>query len=277
MTHRILALLGSLCLATTAAADCEHRAERNLDLDAAGLEALELRAGAGDLEVRGEPGLAAIEVRGTACASEAGWLEGIQLVHRIEGGRAIVEARIPDQDEEQFSWFGNSYRRLDLRVRMPARMLADIADSSGELQLAGVAGAVVIDSSGDLDIEDIAGDLRVTDTSGDIDVRNVGGSFHVAADSSGDIEAETIGGDATVEVDSSGDITLQQVRGDARVKRDSSGGIRFADIDGSAAVGNDSSGSIEATRIGRDFTVDSDSTGDIVHRDVAGEVRLPTR
>lgn len=274
MNHRVLALLGGLCLASAATADdCEHRAERNLDLDAGAFATLALRAGAGDLDIRGEPGLATIEVRGTACASEAEWLEEIQLVQRTEGDRVIVEARIPDQ--EQTSWFGNSYRRLDLRVRMPARMLLDAADTSGDLQLTGVAGATVTDTSGDLEVDAIAGELRITDTSGDIEVSDVGGTLHVVADSSGDIEAEGIGGDALIEVDSSGDITLRQVRGDARVRLDSSGGIRFTDIDGSATVGTDSSGSIEATRIGRDFTVENDSTGGIEHRDVAGVVRVP--
>lgn len=276
MNHRYLTLLVGLGLASTATADdCAHRAERNLDVAAGALATLDLRTGAGDLDVRGSAGLDRIEVRGIACASDADLLSSIQLSHRTEGDRALVATEIPQIEDT--SWFGSTYARLDLEIRVPARMLLEARDSSGDFDLRGIAGASITDSSGDLEIEEIAGDLRLTDTSGDIEVRALGGSLHIASDSSGDLEADGVGGNVAIDSDSSGDIVLQQVRGDAHVRQDSSGEIRFADVDGSAMVGKDSSGSIEASRIGRDFTVQSDSSGGIEHRDVTGEVRLPAR
>lgn len=274
MKQLTLAMLGCLGLVSAAPAMdlCEHSAERNLDVDASGIEALNLLARAGELEVRGEAGLEQVVVRGKACASDADRLDAIQLTHGASGGILTVAVEMPEQVS---GWFGNSYQRLDLDVRVPARLALDLADSSGEARVRGVASAKVQDSSGELVIEDIAGDLQVTDSSGDIDVRNIGGDFLVPMDSSGDIDAREVAGNVRVLRDSSGDIRLREVRGDARVENDSSGDIRFADVDGSAFVGTDSSGSILAERIGRDFTVERDSSGGIRHEDVAGQVSVP--
>jgi len=269
-----LAVLAWLGMASCAAAmgDCAHHAERNLDLDAGGVATLALAARAGELDIRGEPGLQQIVVRGTACASSADLLQSIQLLHRAEGDRRMVTVEIP---KSEGGWFGDHYQRLDLEVRVPAQLALEIADSSGDTRIQGVGRTTVQDSSGELRIDDVTGDLTITDSSGDIHVRGVSGGLHVPADSSGDIDARNIGGSVVIEHDSSGEIELQQVRGDARIEVDSSGGIAFADIDGSAFVGTDSSGSIEATRIGGDFTVERDGSGGITHREIAGDVHLP--
>ena len=274
MTHRPLFLLCGLALASTAVADdCAHRAERNLDLEAAGIATLELRTGAGDLKVVGEPGLERIVVRGIACASKAEWLDGIRLVHRSSGDLLQLATEIPET-EDGSSWFGSNYRRLELSIRVPARLVLDAQDSSGDVEIEGVAGLLIQDSSGDLEIERIAGDVRITDTSGDIEVSDVGGSVHVVSDSSGDIEIEDVAS-VTIDADSSGDIELKRIRGDAHVARDSSGDIEFEDVQGSASVGTDSSGSIRAVRIAGDFSVGADSGGGIEPGEVGGVVRLP--
>lgn len=276
MPHRALALLIGLALAQAAAADdCSHRAERNLDLDASAITVLELRAGAGDLDIRGVEGLQQVEVRGVACATSEELLDGIRLSHSLDGERLLVGTTIPEVEDG--GWFFSRYAYLDLSLRVPSRLLLEAQDSSGDFELRGVAGASIVDSSGDLEIEDIAGDLRVTDTSGDIEISRVGGNVHIPSDSSGDIEIDHVAGNVTVDSDSSGDIEIAKVRGDAHVERDSSGDIRFEDVDGNASVGSDSSGSIEAVRIGRDFSVEADSSGSINHNDVTGAVRLPAR
>lgn len=273
MNPRTLALLGCLGLVPAAnASDCEYRDQRELDLDASGVTVLEVAAAAGSLEITGEPGLERIVVRGVACASDDDRLDAIRLVERREGDRVVVAAEMPESGS---GWFGNSYQRLDLNFRVPARMALEVSDSSGDASIRGVAAASVQDSSGDLDIRDIAGDLSITDSSGDIDVRGVGGGLRIPSDSSGDIEVAGVEGDVVIEHDSSGDIELREVRGSARVEVDSSGSIDFADIDGDAFVGTDSSGDITATRIGRDFTVQRDGSGSIRHRDVAGTVDVP--
>lgn len=268
-----LGLIGWLgAVAPAAAFDaCEHSAERNLDIDARAIDTLALSARAGELEIRGEPGLEQIVVRGRACASDAERLADIRLTERRDGATAVVAVEMPEQDG---GWFGNAYQRLDLEIVVPARLALDVADTSGDAGIRGVNRATVKDSSGDLEIEDIAGQLLLTDSSGDIDVRGAG-EVRVANDSSGDIDIADVSGSVAIDNDSSGDLIVRDVQGDARVDGDSSGDIRFADIGGSATVGNDSSGDIIADRIGRDFTVRNDGSGRIRHTDVQGQVSVP--
>lgn len=270
------AVLLALPLAASAE-DCAFRADRMLDLDANGLGQLKLDTGAGDLVVEGVPGLAKIEIRGKACASEEDVLAGIQIFGQRESGSAVVGTKIPDEGHD-WSLFGSHYAYMDVHVRMPAGLKLDLRDSSGDLEVSRLANGLDLkDSSGDIRLRDIAGAVNVTDTSGDIDVRGVAGDFTVISDSSGDINVDDVKGEAVVQEDSSGDITLRHVSGDARVDRDSSGDVDFEDIGRDAIVGADSSGEIVADEVHGNFTVGSKSggSGNIRHHGVSGKVTLP--
>lgn len=272
MSRASAALLLLSVAGAAAADDCEHRAERNLDLDAAGITVLELRAAAGDLEIRGDAGLDRIVVRGTACASNADLLADMQLLERREGDRQSIAVEMPEVTE---GWLWNTvYRYLDLDVRVPARLMLDVVDSSGDTSVRDVASLTLKDSSGDLAIGGIEAGVELRDSSGDIEVREVG-ALTIVSDSSGDIEVANVAGDVLIEDDSSGDIEIADVRGGARVVSDSSGDIRFERVTGSAEVGSDSSGGIRAVRIGGDFRVGRDGSGGIAHEDVAGVVDIP--
>ena len=257
--------------------DCAFRADRSLDIDAKGLSVLKLDTGAGDLVVEGVAGLAAIEVRGKACASEEGKLAAIQLVQQREGSVASVGTRIPEQGDD-WSLFGDHYLYMDVRVRMPAGLKLDLRDSSGDLEISGLtSGLDLKDSSGDIVLRNLAGAVNVTDTSGDITARGISGDFTVISDSSGDINTDDVKGSAVVQEDSSGDISLRHVGGDARVDRDSSGDIEFVDIGRDAVVGADGSGEITADGVKGNFSVGakSSSGGEIRQHDVAGKVNVP--
>jgi hypothetical protein len=257
--------------------DCRFGAERSLDVDAGGVRTFKLDTGAGDLDVVGVPGLARIEIRGKACASEEAALAGIQFVEQHEGAVASVATKIPN---EGFQWalFGGQYAYLDVHVRMPAGMKLDLRDSSGDLEVSGLTGGVdVVDSSGDITLRDLGGPVNVTDTSGDIDVRGIAGDFTVISDTSGDIQIADVRGDALVREDSSGDVEFHRVAGNARVDRDSSGDIEFDDIGRDAGVGSDSSGEIRARHVRGNFNVQSKSGGskNIAYSDIGGKVSIP--
>ena len=276
---RIVAIVLFALPLVALADDCEFRAERSLDIDAKGLTLFKLDTGAGDLVVEGVPGLARIEVRGKACASEEGELAGLQFAQQREGATVTVGTVIPDEDSNSFSLFGGHYRYIDVQVRMPAGLKLDLRDSSGDLEVSGITNGLDLkDSSGDIKLHDLGGAVNVTDTSGDIDVSGVAGDFTVISDSSGDINVEKVKGSAVVQEDSSGDITLKHVGGDARVDRDSSGDINFIDIGRDAVVGVDGSGDITADGVKGNFTVGakSSTSGEIRHHDVGGTVTLPT-
>lgn len=251
---------------------CEFSAERPLDIDAGGIATLEMLARAGDLEVIGRADQARIEVRGKACASSEALLQEIKLVQRRQGDRQTVEVLMPE-----LGGWGNDQATLDLVLTVPARLHLQLQDSSGDIEVSGLASLDALDSSGDLGVREIGGDVALQDSSGDIEVRGIGGNVLVRVDSSGDISIQDVRGDAMVERDSSGSITLQDIQGDATVEVDSSGEIEFVRIGGNALVGTDSSGSIRAYGVARDFTVRHDGSGDIDHRDVRGKTVIPAR
>ncbi|HVF35235.1 MAG TPA: hypothetical protein VND91_07915 [Candidatus Saccharimonadia bacterium] len=250
---------------------CEFTAPRTLDLAANGVDTLVVRAKAGSLEIRAAAG-ESIAARGTACASDAKSLEAIRLVQSREGRSLVLSVEIP---EDSGDGWNNVQRALDLDITVPARLALQVQDSSGDATIRGVASVTVQDSSGDLRIDAIAGNVVVTDSSGEIDVRDVGGDVRIPADSSGDITARNVRGTVEVEQDSSGSISLSDIGGDALVGVDSSGEIEFARITGSARVDRDSSGGIEADDIGRDFVVRADGSGGISHDGVRGRVDIP--
>lgn len=231
---------------------CAFSAPRNLDLPAGAVKALVVHAAAGGLEIRGEPGLAQVQVRGLACASSQEMLDGIRLVQRREGERLVVAAKLPEH-----KGLFDGERRLDLELRVPSRLALEISDSSGAASVEHVAALRMQDSSGDLRIAHILGTVRVEDSSGSLDVRDVG-ALHVPNDSSGEIRVSGVRGDAIIDVDSSGSVEMR-------------------DIGGNARVGQDSSGIIVAENVAGDFSVEHDGSGGIEHRGVRGKVRLPTQ
>lgn len=276
MLRSILLLPLALAPLTALADDCDHAAERTLDIDAAGISTLHFDASAGELDIRAVPGLARIEVRGRACHSDEEGLAGIQLVQERTGADVRVSAVIPDPGSRS-GLFGNSHAYMDLRVRMPDAIRLVLRDSSGELRVEGLrAGLDLTDSSGDIELHDIGGGVEVADSSGDIDARTIEGDFTVRSDSSGDIDIAGVEGNVRVRDDSSGDIDIRDVTGDAEVGRDSSGSITFDTIGGSTKVGADGSGDIRASKVRGDFTVERKANADSIHhRDVGGRVSLP--
>lgn len=252
--------------------DCEHTASRDLDLDAGDITTLEVVARAGALDIRGEADARQVVVRGKACAASAESLAQIRLVERREGDRLVVTAELPENDG---GWGSNDYSSLDLTLTVPSRVALKVSDSSGAADIRHVTSAEVEDSSGELRLSDIAGDVTVADTSGVIVIERIGGNVMINSDGSGGIQIEDVAGNAVIREDGSGEIEFRQVRGDAIVEKDGSGSISFVAIGGNARVDEDGSGSIEANDIGRDFVVGRDGSGGIDHANVRGSVRIP--
>lgn len=247
----LLALLTAVPLLLPAHQECSYTASRSATVPAAGAETLRLLARAGELRVVGRPGLTEVRVRGEACSSHERYLEGIQLVTAREGDAVRVEARMPEM-----RGIGSFQARLDLVVEVPAAMIADVEDSSGDLEIRNVAALRLVDSSGGVVVQDVAGGVDIDDNSGDVRLARIG-SLRLS-DSSGGVEVEGVNGGVVVEEDSSGDLDFRDVRGTVLVRRDSSG-------------------SIYASRVGGDFLVERDGSGGIRYDEVAGTVRIPPR
>lgn len=234
--------------------DCEHRREIEKSLDVADSRALDVIAGAGDLEIAGRDGLDEVRVKATICASDEDWVRDTDV--ELEAGEVATVAVRMANGNGGSSWFGNDYLVVDLEIEVPAGLALAVKDSSGDVSIVGTGPVSVRDSSGDIELERITGDVLLADSSGDIELRDIDGSVEVEQDSSGDMEG-------------------RDIRGGVLVVRDSSGDIRFEDVRDDFVVERDSSGDIVARNVGGDFRVLRDGSGGIRHEGVVGEVLVP--
>lgn len=237
-----------------AQSNCKYEDELTVSAAVGGGDALRILAGSGSLQVDGVAGLSEVRAVARACASHEEFLSDLDVTLEQNGGTLVLETHYPDFDGMR-SW-GNRYARLDLRLEVPMGMAADIADSSGEIALAGLGALTVDDSSGEIEIHDITGSVTIDDSSGEIQLWDV----------TGDVEID----------DGSGEIQLENIRGGVTID-DGSGEINAQDVEGTFRVVRDGSGSIEVDGVGGDFIVERDGSGGIRHRNVSGTVDIPRR
>jgi DUF4097 and DUF4098 domain-containing protein YvlB len=242
---------------------CRHHAERSATIELEDATIVEVRAGAGSLEIQGAD-TTSVDASGTACASREGVLDDIDIEIRRSGDRVIVETVFP-------SWFsGNA--SLDLTVTVPRTVMLRVDDGSGEMQISNVAAVELEDGSGDLRISNVAS-AQITDGSGEIEVSDVAGDVSVS-DGSGDIEIRTVGGSVELE-DGSGEIDVRNVTGSVTVLDDGSGDMTIAEVGQSVRIRQDGSGDIRVRQVAGDLVVDDDGSGDIVVDEVSGRVDVP--
>lgn len=253
----IISIVLALALASgeATAGPCKHRADRSAELDAAGITTVEIYALAGDLKVTGRDSGSAIRASGEACVSKEGMLEELDITIRRTDDRVQILAEMPDTSDETGDRWVGQYAVLDLEVTLPAGMSVILHDSSGDLEAENLAAVEVSDSSGGIELRDIAGPVLIP------------------RDSSGDIFMERVG-DVTIQVDSSGEIEIREA-GSVTIANDTSGDIWVSDVRGSVLIGNDSSGKITARDVGGDLIVENDTSGGIRYDRVAGQVSVP--
>jgi len=232
-----LIAFAALAVATGAAAQsrdpCRYEAERSANLEASRSDRLALIARAGSLRVEGRSGLTRVQVRGHACASSEDLLEQLQLESGRDGG--VVRLEVPEIDDDDDWNFGRErYARLDLVIEVPEGMAAEIEDGSGDAILRGLGRLRIVDGSGELTIEEIAGTVTIEDGSGEITIRGVQGDVTVD-DGSGEIDVARITGSVRID-DGSGSITVDDVSGDLTVSDDGSGSIRHSGVRGRVDV-----------------------------------------
>jgi hypothetical protein len=264
--HRLACLTVLALLPAFANAECRFTAERSFDVPSSGLRTLAFKLGSNDLVVEGAPGLAAIEVRGRACASDAAWLDELTVEQKRDGDRVTIT---PHAGHDLHS----GYAYVDLRVRVPSN-LAVVADGdSGDVEARGIASLDFESSSGDLVADHVAGKLGAEVSSGDVRASDVG-DVEIRRTSSGDITLHDVHGPANIARAGSGDL---QVDGAASVSIGTvgSGDVRIADASSDVSIESVGSGDISVSDVGGDFRVGSRGSGDVSHRNVRGKVSVP--
>lgn len=266
-----------LCLfagSALAASPCSYTAERNLDIDPAGVHALVLKLGSSDLKARGVAGLTRIEVHGNACASEESKLAGLTVDQSRNGDRVTVT---PNQANQQtFSLFGSNYAYIDLEVRVPATLAIEVKANSGDADIADVAALDFDSHSGDLIVHHVSGDVAVEMHSGDVKADDLG-SIEVRRSGSGDVHASNVHGDVKVGHVGSGDLGFDNVAKSVHVESIGSGDVTVNHAGGDVVIGSIGSGDVNADDVGGDFVVKSAGSGDIHHHGVKGKVDVPKR
>lgn len=273
MRKTILALLLTTAPLVASAADCRYSAPRNADLDAAGLNSLLLTLGSTDLDIQSAPGLNKVEVRGTACASDASWLKDLQMSASRNGAQATVDTR-HDRGGITFSLFGSSYAYLKLQVRVPASLAVRIDSGSGDVNASNLASLDFSSGSGDLTADHITGALALKLGSADVKAQHVG-SVDLNKTGSGDVRVDGVSGDVQAAHSGSGDLAFSNVGGNVNIGATGSGDVTLDNISHDARVGSTGSGDVTANGVGGNFTVGASGSGDIHQQNVKGKVSVP--
>lgn len=205
---------------------------RNLKMDAAGLESLEIGAGAGSMEIEGVPGLESLVVIATVVVPELQKDDAIQLIDkkmRLSMDRNGEHAKLEAWFEDSLAG-RESNARINLRISMPTGLALSIEDGSGSIELIGVEADVFInDGSGSIRVLD-ALNVDIDDGSGSIEVSRAAGNVSIV-DGSGSITIRSVGGSVTVD-DGSGSIKVSDVEEDLKIIGDGSGSLSYSDVRG---------------------------------------------
>ena len=229
---RIIILLSIVLAAAASHASRDYTETRNLDVDAGGLETLLVKAGAGNLDIRGVPGQDKILVTATIIVPDADEDDGQQIVSRemrLSLASDTATARLESRFKRRFWGFGSN-GRIDLDVTVPPHIDIDVDDGSGEINISGIVADLAIDDgSGPIEMRAV-GNVSIDDGSGSIDVADANGDVYIN-DGSGDIEVARVTGSVTID-DGSGSINVSDVGKDLVIIDAGSGSVDYSAIQG---------------------------------------------
>jgi hypothetical protein len=232
-----------------------HEEVKDLTLDSAGINNIDINCGAGFCKVYGQKRLnkinveAEIIIKGLNQEKAKEYIED-EVVLSLEkrGDTAYLVSNFRPRS----SFFSYRGRVINITVHLPYEMNLDLVDGSGSLLIENIHGRLKLkDGSGEMQILDVQGNLDIEDGSGNIEVTGVNGDLMVK-DGSGDFKA--VGVEGVVDVD------------------DGSGTIRIKDALGNVRV-NDGSGSIIINGIEKDVIIQEEGSGNLDISNVRGEVR----
>lgn len=269
--HRTSCLLALALFPAVAGAECHYSADRNFDVPASGLATIAFDLGSNDVVVEGVDGLANVEVRGHACASDAAWLDGLTVDQQRSGDTLTITPHAGANLHGNGS--GSNYAYVDLRVRVPAKLAARVRGDSGDADIARVAALDFVSSSGDLIANRIPGTVGIEVSSGDVRGSDLG-IVEVRGTSSGDIALRDVHGPIDVARVGSGDLNFNTV-GSVRVGSVGSGDVSIADAGGDVSIESIGSGDVNVNGVGGNFHLGSKGSGDVHHRNVRGSVTVP--
>lgn len=241
----VLTLALSGCVINVKAQRANVSLEESLSLPANSLTRFDIDAGAGSLVVKGDDNATEITVQADIRTTE-------EKNYILELDRSGDTAKLIARHNSHMGYWKGSSPKIDLTITMPANLMLDIDDGSGDIKVSNVNNGLILeDGSGSASLEDIKGNVTIDDGSGDLVVKNV----------QGNIELE----------DGSGGLTVANVTGDIEID-DGSGELTVMDVTGKVTI-DDGSGSIDVSRAGSLKIIDSGSGGLSISK-IKGEVDI---
>ncbi|GAA6203259.1 MULTISPECIES: hypothetical protein [Thalassotalea] len=227
--------------------------QKELSIDASELTALDIETGSGSLSVIGNAELT--EIRVTAdIYTDKKYTDNYELTLNKSGNSGYFVAK--NHSTSGF-WVGDS-PHIDVVIQLPKSMSLTIDDGSGDIDVQNLNGQLDIkDGSGGLLVKDINGDININDGSGEIDVSQITGNLKII-DGSGEINIHEIKGNLNVD-DGSGTIYASNIDGSADFD-DGSGDLTVKEITGMVTI-DDGSGSITVDNAGGLKILESGSGG----------------
>lgn len=240
--------------AAFAATPCKYEAPRNLQLDLAGVRAVQIEVHSQDLHLTGSDSASGLTLTGRACASDKAALDDLQVTQRREGDQLLLDIG-GSNNHFSLSLFGNSYANLEVTVQLPANLPVTLSVGSGDADVSGVQQLQSNVGSGDLHVRQIASKFSTSVGSGDVDAKDIG-SLELGSVGSGDFKASGIKGDARIGSIGSGDVVLREIGGSVRADTLGSGDLTVAEAAG-------------------DFSLGAKGSGDVNHSGIKGKISVP--
>ena len=216
-------------------------------LQVSGTEELEVTSGSGNITVH-QGGAGSVYVSAKIHGNTGSWLFGggnvEERIQRIEQNPPIVQQgnsiRIGKIEDRELT----RNISIDYDVTVPAQTRLNSSSGSGDLTISGLELPLTAKTgSGNVTVERVSADSRVSSGSGDLTINSVKGILY-AQTGSGNIRADGIAGDAFVDT-GSGDIQVRQSAGGSVKAQTGSGNIKLQGIKGGLRA-DAGSGNIQA-------------------------------
>ena len=190
------------------------------------------------------------------------YVESLNLEVFQSGDRVVVETE--RSRNRNWNWRKRGGAELAVDISVPRRFNVDVKTSGGDVDLEELAGEVsLMTSGGDIEIENVSGPMaRIKTSGGDIDVESVECEDIELSTSGGDISGNGLAGEDITIRTSGGDIEFTSLVGDANVST-SGGDITMSESRGHLKAGT-SGGRIEVGLTGSDGAELRTSGGNIV-------------
>lgn len=255
MRRLLTAALLILPIACIAATPCKFEAPRNLQLDLAGVQGIQIDVHSHDLHLTGSDDSKNLSLTGRACASSQAVLDKLQVSQRRDGDQLLIDIG-GGGGGFTLNLFGrSSYASLEVTMQVPSQLPVTLRVGSGDADVVGLQQLQASVGSGDLHVRQLSGQLGASVGSGDINATDVG-SLNLGSVGSGDFQAKGIKGDARIGSIGSGDVTLANIGGSVRADTLGSGDLQVNDVAG-------------------DFSLGAKGSGDVSHSGVKGKVSVP--